>query len=109
MILTILKSYWVLLLSVGMSSLFIFMLGLYFIFRKAFIVLPKIEMSKESYHNDHDLSAITGDDIMTTQLDLARAYLETDRKSLAIQILKYVIQKGNSDQQHEAQQLMNDR
>lgn len=54
----------------------------------------------------HDIKAIAGEDILSTQLDLARAYIEMDKKSLAKKILKHVLQNGNGHQQQEARQLM---
>lgn len=53
-----------------------------------------------------DIRAIAGDDIMVTQLDLARAYIELDKKKLAKQILDHVMKHGNSMQQQSARQLM---
>jgi FimV-like protein len=52
------------------------------------------------------IDAIAGDDPMTTQLDLARAYIEMGEISLAKQILKDVSKDGNATQQREAQQLI---
>ena len=53
-----------------------------------------------------DIRAIAGDDVMVTQLDLARAYIELGKKKLAKQILDHVIKHGNSHQQQSARQLM---
>lgn len=53
----------------------------------------------------HDIKAIAGDDVMVTQLDLARAYIELGKKALAKQILQHVLQHGNPSQQSVAQQL----
>lgn len=53
-----------------------------------------------------DIKAIAGDDIITTQLDLARAYIEIGKKKLAKKILGHVTQHGNSTQQQAAQSLM---
>lgn len=111
MILSILKSYFSVLLCIGMGSIVIFMTGLYFIFRKTIAIATREKPIAESEANQpfQHLSAIAGDDIITTQLDLARAYLETGRKQLAKEILEYVMQQGNNKQQQEAQQLMNYR
>jgi FimV-like protein len=54
-----------------------------------------------------DVSAIAGDDVLTTQLDLARAFIETGRKPSAQKILIQVLEQGSLEQQQEAQQLMN--
>lgn len=53
-----------------------------------------------------DIRAIAGDDMMVTQLDLARAYIELGKKKLAKQILDHVIKHGNASQQQSARQLM---
>ena len=53
-----------------------------------------------------DISAIAGDDVMATQLDLARAYVETGRYTLAKKILDHVHEHGNSFQQQEAHELL---
>ena len=117
MILSILKSYSTLLLSIGLGSLLIFVAGLYWIFRnppaKSIqpVSAPDITPAKDLTTSDdlRNLSAIAGDDVITTQLDLARAYIETGRKQLATTILTFVLKEGNAQQQQEAQQLMNYR
>lgn len=96
MIALIIKSYFILFLSVGLSSLIIFMLGLYWIF-KASPASPK---------NFSDFSSIAGDDVIATQLDLARAYIETNNKKVAKKILKVVIHQGNQSQKDEARTLL---
>ena len=102
MLLSIIKSYLTLLLSVGAGSFFILLTGLFFIFKK-----PSAKKSSPANPSlDADFLAIAGDDVITTQLDLARAYIETDKKTLAATILGYVIKQGNAEQQQEAQQLM---
>jgi FimV-like protein len=53
-----------------------------------------------------DISAIAGDDVMATQLDLARAYVETGRHLLAKKILDHVREHGNQYQQREARELL---
>lgn len=54
----------------------------------------------------NDISAIAGDNVISTQLDLARAYLETDKKSLAKKILQDVILQGDHLQKKEAEHLL---
>jgi len=49
------------------------------------------------------LKTIAGFDVMTTQLDLARAYIETGRKNLAKNILNNVMLHGTADQQLESE------
>lgn len=53
-----------------------------------------------------DIKAIAGENIMSTQLDLARAYIEMDKKSLAKKILNHVIEHGEPSQQQEAKELV---
>lgn len=53
-----------------------------------------------------DIRAIAGDNVLTTQLDLARAYIEIGKKKLAKKILEHVIENGNLGQRQAAQQLL---
>src|SRR5579885_1593739 len=105
----ILKCYYSILLSVGVASVLAFITGLYVIFRKPASrhkhASPLSNKAPTSVI-DNDLSAIAGEDVMSTQLDLARAYIETDKKTLAVKILKSVIAEGTAAQQTEAQHLL---
>lgn len=96
MIIIFLKSYFFLLLTIGFGSLVTFIIGLYCILK------PK----KKSIKPAEDLIAISGDDVLSTQLDLARAYIETDSKQLATDILKMVVKQGSVEQQNEARTLL---
>jgi len=53
-----------------------------------------------------DIRAIAGESIMATQLDLARAYIEIGKKTLAKKILNHVIKNGSSEDQKYAKQLL---
>lgn len=53
-----------------------------------------------------DIKAIAGEDMLSTQLDLARAYIELNKKKIAKQILDHVLQHGDSHQQKTATQLL---
>ena len=53
-----------------------------------------------------DINAIAGEDKIATQLDLARAYIEVNRKQLARKMLDYVVEQGTPDQQQEAERLL---
>jgi FimV-like protein len=105
MITAIIKSYLTPLLSIGLGTLSILVLGIYFIFRN-----PRKEVGKEivqTFDDESiDVSAIAGDNVTTTQLDLARAYIETGRKHLAKNILETVVKQGSVVQQEEAQRLL---
>ena len=96
MITLIFKSYIVIFLTVGIGCFAIFLLGLYWIFNTA---PPSIEAVT-------DFASIAGDDIIATQLDLARAYIETNNKETAKKILKAVIYQGNKSQKDEARTLL---
>lgn len=54
----------------------------------------------------HDIRAIAGDDIMSTQLDLARAYIELGKNKLAKKILEHVLQHGSFQNQSVAKELI---
>lgn len=119
MITLILKSYFAILLSVGIGSLFCFVLGLYLIFkpyrksRRNSSAENTLDSRNEPANSNkmivtsHDISAIAGDDVIATQLDLARAYIETGRTLLAKKILEYVRDHGSQPQQDEANRLLN--
>ena len=120
MITLIIKSYLTILLSVGAGSLFILLMGLYLIFKfsdakknQSYDIIETSSLSTETFldeveleASDTDMSAIAGDDVLATQLDLARAYIETGKNQLAQKILEYVVAQGNSAQQNEAQELL---
>lgn len=95
----IIKSYLSILLSLGLSALTFFVLGVYYIcnfFRPAKKVLEPIV----------DFTTIAGDDITSTQLDLAKALIEADRKAYARDILQTIIDEERGAPQQEAQRLL---
>lgn len=96
MIALIIKSYALIFLSVGTGCLALFFAGLYWLVRT---VPPSLE-------NDNDISSIAGDDVISTQLDLARAYIETNNKHIAKKILKLVMNQGSKAQKEEARTLL---
>jgi FimV-like protein len=118
MINMILKSYSAILLAIGFASLAVFIFGLYMLFRPtAWLARPRLRKTSKAQSAEvpaqtklvvtsSDISAIAGDDVMTTQLDLARAYIETGRHLLAKKILEYVRTHGNDFQQEEADRLL---
>lgn len=53
-----------------------------------------------------DIKAIAGEDVLATQLDLARAYMEIGKQTLATKILKHVLENGNSEQKTSAKNLL---
>jgi FimV-like protein len=96
MISIILKSYFSIILSIALGSLFVFSLGLYWIYHS---------FKSDNNIND-DYNAIAGDDVLATQLDLARAFIETGQAVSAKRILKSVVANGSTLQQQEAQRLL---
>jgi len=74
----------------------------------AYSALPLVENKKNIpiTITSQDIRAIAGDDVITTQLDLARAYIEIGKKKLAKKILDHVMEHGNVNQKLAAQQLM---
>lgn len=127
MISLILKCYLTILISVGMGSLFLFMTGLYFIFTRVGkspkqAKLKAVELAKtykteqlvedskirklDRFNANQDLSSIAGDDIISTKIDLARAFIETGNKNSAKSILRGISKQGSADQQQEAQRLL---
>lgn len=108
MITAIIQSYYSLFLTVGISAIFVFLMGVYFILKSA-VKTKKVEpafVQTAFSFQPQDFSAIAGDDVLSTQLDLARAYIESDKKELAKMILRQVIASGNDTQQKEAQRLL---
>lgn len=103
MIYFILKSYFTILFSIGISSVFIFIIGLYMICR--FLTAVPAEAAEKG--GEENIAAIAGDDVMTTQLDLARAYIETGEKQRAKKILDYIVEQGSDGHQEEARRLLN--
>ena len=120
MILLFIKSYLTILLSVGFGSSLLFIVGLYWIVRQQYSTPPCLtaNFSEDQKHlvNENeedpptiasaDISAIAGEDSLITQLDLARAYIETGRMQLAKNILDVVLKQGNYILQKEAESLL---
>lgn len=115
MIALIIKSYLTILLSIGLGAFFVFVLGLYWIIKKVPSSTKTTNVSRHDdfvvtdtglEHESYDYSVIAGDDVIATQLDLARAYIETGKSYLAKNILESVIKQGSDAQQKEAQYLL---
>lgn len=112
MIKLIIESYLSIFLAVGGGCITIFIFGIYLIFKMS----KRDEAIQASFTHRHqplpalqrtsDLSVIAGEDIVATQLDLARAYIEINQKPLAQTILESVLQQGNVAQQEEARHLL---
>ena len=68
--------------------------------------LPNPSPHFQTLITSSDIKAISGEDTLATQLDLARAYIELDKKSIAKQILLHVMKNGAESLQKEASQLM---
>lgn len=108
MIEAIINSYLSLFLTVGIGAILLFIFGAIIILKLFSSTKPAPVVATTSAFTFHpqDLSAIAGDDLMATQLDLARAYIETDKKELAKMILRQVVSSGSALQQKEAQRLL---
>lgn len=115
----IIASYSSILFAVGAIGLVIFLLGTYLIIKAtrqsnrnprtlSFSAAPKSAFAEQMMLPDtaNDVTSIAGEDPMATQLDLARAYIETGKKQFAKIILKTVIREGSTAHQEEAQRLL---
>ncbi len=96
-------------------GVFVFIYALYRVFKpararkkaaKAARAATQQSIAPKLVVTSSDISAIAGDDVMTTQLDLARAYIETGRHALAKKILDHVHARGSRTQQQEARELL---
>lgn len=102
MIYFFIKSYLTTLIAITVGALGILLFGLYLIYKINF----KTQKIKNSVIIHHDVSAIAGDNIISTQLDLARAYIEIGQTDLAKSILNGVAMQGSHAQQDEARTLL---
>lgn len=118
MISLIVKSYLSVLLSVAAGALLLVVGGIIIIFRlfssrttastvkSAQVSAPAKPVLQAVETNPNELSAIAGDDLVATQLDLARAYLEIDNHAAAAKLLEVVSNQGSQSQQEEAKRLI---
>lgn len=98
----------------GISVSLLIVIAFYWIFsaNSRSLEKQKAQLSARTAHekaftiSSKDIETIAGFDVMTTQLDLARAYIETGRKNLAKNILNNVVLHGNAEQQVEAKRLL---
>lgn len=97
------KSYPAVFIFISLGSLFIFLIGLFLIYKMN--VKPK-SMPATLAQTEFHLEAIAGDNIISTQLDLARAYIEIGKHDLAKKILKGVATQGSIAQKNEARTLL---
>lgn len=103
------------LLNIESSNLYLLVVSSFIALTLTFLILallnvkkPKIENVSQSSSaiSSHDIKAIAGEDVMTTQLDLARAYIEMDNKQLAKKILEEVLEHGDQFHKQEAHALI---
>lgn len=104
MMLIIIQHYFTLLLSVGLSCLCLFLIGLYWIVR--IYHQPRSVSTVEQNMMSEAVMAIAGNDVIATQLDLAFAYIETNQKKSAQVILERIIKQGSENEQQEAKRLL---
>lgn len=114
----IIKSYSSILIAIGSAALFVFMLGVYLILSFSRERKPArhatVNPNKKSKRSDkitpsealHHVSSISAEDPVATQLDLAKAYIESGKAQLAKVILASVIKHGSTAYQQEAQRLL---
>lgn len=115
----IIKSYFQIVLAIGGAAILIFALGTYLIFRLNRSRLKPASVPKaakpntsktprksETTTSSSDINAIAGDDPVSTQLDLARAYIDSGKNQLAKIILESVAETGSNEHQEEAQRLL---
>ena len=98
MILAIIESNLPIFIMVALLSILLFAAGIYWIFKN--------EKSNSSIAISEDLLPIAGEDVISTQLDLARAYIDTNNKHLAKPILQLVLEQGSKLQISEAKELL---
>lgn len=109
MITLIIHQYLNILLCVGIASVLLLLVGslvLLFLFSNKKSAAKEASQKIEMTEHAQDISAIAGDDIIATQLDLARAFIETDKSIEAKQILEEVLIQGDKVQQEEARNLL---
>lgn len=101
----IVKSYFSILFAVCASCLSILLLGIYLILRKNVREVRR-NFAKIEPAVDEDIHAIAGDDLFSTQLDLARAFIESGKDQFAKKILESIVADGNLEQQEQAKLLL---
>lgn len=95
----LINSYLNILLSIAISSGIVFLIGVYYIIKRTY--------TKTKQDTDEaNLVAIAGEDLIATQLDLACAYIQVNKISLAKKILESILTQGNAEQQQEARRLL---
>lgn len=101
--------HWPHLLLSGVISLILILAFFLFSERNRKPSSKNTETSKEPKPviSSQDIRSIAGDDVMATQLDLARAYIEMGKNTLAKKILEHVLIHGSPTQQQEASELTN--
>lgn len=95
----IFESYYSVFISVAIGAILALMFGMYYIIRGLRHGAPSIRL-------DNDITPIAGDDVMATQLDLARAYIELNNVDSARAILKLVLDQGTHYQKASAKALL---
>lgn len=103
----IVKSYFNILFAVSASCISVFLLGIYFILRQNFngTTDASSQRSQGTLENV-DVNAIAGDDLIATQLDLAKAFIESGKEQFARKILQNIIEDGSDQQQRQARTLL---
>jgi FimV-like protein len=87
-------------LPIAISTFFIALLLL------SLLVFSRHRQLKNSHLSEANIEMLAGDNVIITQLDLARAYLEMGKNHLAKSLLIQILKQGNKDQKNIARQLM---
>ena len=114
MLLLFVKSYLSLFITVGVGSIFLFIIGIWLIIKLFNMprrishsqMMSKSVLTSKSQITSTDIRAIAGGDELSTQLDLVRAYIEVGKTQLAKKMLDHILHRGNDIQQREAKELM---
>lgn len=87
-------------------SVTLFLVGLKMLRKKMSTTSQSTDCAQQE-HTFLEVESIAGDDIWSTKLDLARAYLETGQASLAKSVILEVASCADIMLQHEANVLLN--
>lgn len=98
-------------LPLTFGAVFLGLVSLLALIRSRSKQLQKIDA--ETFHENTnqlsktDMEMLAGEDVITTQLDLARAYIEMGKNKLAKSLLLHVSKQGKPKQKIEARELIN--
>lgn len=97
---------YLLLISTFVSAVLVFLIFALTSTKKTKLSQKPVSTKKPLTITSQDLKAIAGDNVITTQLDLARAYIEMGKTQLAKKILEHVLNHGDDVQRKDASKLI---